>query len=208
MDEPTNFLDLDSVDALINATNKYTGALLLVSHNRNFLNKCAKQYLSIVPGVVRMFDDLRTCERATYTFIEELEQGVKVAKGTSLIKAAAGGTKKDPAADVKKVDDDVLVIGAPKAVKKPVAAPAAAAPAAAKPDAKAAPKAGAKAPAAAVAAGAPAYKPTEKVMALFTDGKWYPARVDSVRGTQYSVTFLGYGNKATLPLASLKPFEK
>jgi ATP-binding cassette subfamily F protein 3 len=209
MDEPTNFLDLDSVDALINATNKYTGALLLVSHNRNFLNKCAKQYLSIIPGVVRMFDDLRTCERATYTFIEELEQGVKVAKGTSLIKAAAGGTKKDPAADVKKQDDDVLVIAAPKAApKKPAAAaPAAAAPAA-KPDAKAAPKAGAKAPAASVAAGAPTFKPTEKVMALFTDGKWYPARVDSVRGTQYSVTFLGYGNKSTLPITSLKPFEK
>jgi ATPase subunit of ABC transporter with duplicated ATPase domains len=33
MDEPTNFLDLESVDSLIGACNKYQGALLLVSHN-------------------------------------------------------------------------------------------------------------------------------------------------------------------------------
>jgi ATPase subunit of ABC transporter with duplicated ATPase domains len=78
MDEPTNFLDLDSVDALINATNKYTGALLLVSHNRNFLQKCARQYLSIVPGIVRMYDDLRTCERATYTFIRSWSKELRL----------------------------------------------------------------------------------------------------------------------------------
>ena len=37
LDEPTNFLDLESVDSLIAACNKYAGALLLVSHNRDFL---------------------------------------------------------------------------------------------------------------------------------------------------------------------------
>ena len=39
LDEPTNFLDLESVDSLIAACNKYAGALLLVSHNRDFLRK-------------------------------------------------------------------------------------------------------------------------------------------------------------------------
>jgi ATPase subunit of ABC transporter with duplicated ATPase domains len=39
LDEPTNFLDLESVDSLIAACNKYAGALLLVSHNRDFLKK-------------------------------------------------------------------------------------------------------------------------------------------------------------------------
>jgi ATPase subunit of ABC transporter with duplicated ATPase domains len=58
MDEPTNFLDLESVDSLIAATNKYTGALLLVSHNRGFLKKCARQYLSVVPGAFNVYDDL------------------------------------------------------------------------------------------------------------------------------------------------------
>jgi len=78
MDEPTNFLDLVSVDSLIAATRKYKGALMLVSHNRFFLNKCAQQYLSIVPGQFLVFDTLAKCEKATYTFIAEMEAGEKI----------------------------------------------------------------------------------------------------------------------------------
>jgi ATPase subunit of ABC transporter with duplicated ATPase domains len=90
MDEPTNFLDLESVDSLISATNKYTGALLLVSHNRSFLKKCARQYLSVVPGAFNIYDDLKTCERATYSFIAELEDGQD---GAGKIGAGALSTK-------------------------------------------------------------------------------------------------------------------
>ena len=67
MDEPTNFLDLESVDALIAACNKYKGALLLVSHNRDFLKKCAKQYLSVVPGSFKMYDNLKVKNIHTHT---------------------------------------------------------------------------------------------------------------------------------------------
>jgi ATP-binding cassette subfamily F protein 3 len=74
MDEPTNFLDLESVDSLISATNKFPGALLLVSHNRGMLKKCANQYLSVTPGQFSIFDDMKSCERATYSFIAELEE--------------------------------------------------------------------------------------------------------------------------------------
>jgi ATPase subunit of ABC transporter with duplicated ATPase domains len=69
LDEPTNFLDLESVDSLIMACNKYKGALLLVSHNRDFLKKCAKTFLSVVPGQFLLFNDLKTAEGATYSFI-------------------------------------------------------------------------------------------------------------------------------------------
>lgn len=88
MDEPTNFLDLASIDSLIAATNKYEGALLLVSHNRSFLLKCATQFLSIVPGQFNLYDDLKSCEMATYTFIQELESGVKVSGGSLLANTA------------------------------------------------------------------------------------------------------------------------
>jgi len=88
---PLIFLDLESIDSLIAATNKYKGALLLVSHNRSFLLKCAKQFLSVVPGKFLLFDDLKTCERATYQFIEEMESGVKV--------GAQGLVAKNPSAD-------------------------------------------------------------------------------------------------------------
>lgn len=81
MDEPTNFLDLETVDALIGATNKYKGSLLLVSHSRLFLNSCANSYLSIVPGQFNIYQTLEECERATYTFIADMENGDKVRIG-------------------------------------------------------------------------------------------------------------------------------
>lgn len=77
MDEPTNFLDLESVDSLIAAANKFPGALLVVTHSRGFLRKCAKMFLSIVPGQFLTFDNMKDAESATYTFIQELESGVK-----------------------------------------------------------------------------------------------------------------------------------
>jgi ATPase subunit of ABC transporter with duplicated ATPase domains len=85
MDEPTNFLDIETVDALISATNKYVGSLLLVSHSRLFLNKCATTYLSIVPGQFLIFDTLAECEKSTYTFIAELENGGKVKMDSSAL---------------------------------------------------------------------------------------------------------------------------
>lgn len=83
MDEPTNFLDIETVDALISATNKYKGALLLVSHSRLFLQKCATTYLSIVPGQFNVYPNLKACEAATYSFIASLENGEKVKMGAS-----------------------------------------------------------------------------------------------------------------------------
>lgn len=78
MDEPTNFLDLETVDSLIAACNKYPGAMLLVTHSRHMLHSCGNIYLSITPGKFQFFDQIGACERATYTFINELEEGGKV----------------------------------------------------------------------------------------------------------------------------------
>jgi ABC-type Mn2+/Zn2+ transport system ATPase subunit len=135
MDEPTNFLDLESIDALIAATNKYKGALLLVSHNRAFLLKCAKQYLSVVPGKFLLFDDLKNCERSTYQFIEEMESGVKVSAQSLVAKnpsadaalsvrtgAAAAASAAREAALKKDTDGGITISSTPTA--KPVAKPA------------------------------------------------------------------------------------
>jgi ATPase subunit of ABC transporter with duplicated ATPase domains len=130
MDEPTNFLDLESVDSLIAATNKFTGALLLVSHNRGFLLKCAKRFISVVPGKFSIYDDLKTCERATYQFIEEMESGVRV-DTQNLVKNnpsadAANSVREDKAkmeaekvASMKGADGTFTFSATPAVVKKP-----------------------------------------------------------------------------------------
>jgi ATPase subunit of ABC transporter with duplicated ATPase domains len=89
MDEPTNFLDLESVDSLIAAANKFPGALLVVTHSRQFLRKCAKTFLSVTPGQFLEFGDMKQAEAATYTFIQELENGVKIDASAM---AAGGGS--------------------------------------------------------------------------------------------------------------------
>jgi len=182
MDEPTNFLDLESVDSLISATNKYKGALLLVSHNRDFLRKCAKQFLSIVPGQFNLFDDIKTAERSTYTFIQEMEEGgrvggdllTKVASGGSVhASQVVGGEKKQE--EKKKVGPVVISASDVKEVRT-------------------------VRPAAAVE-----YKAGDKVLALWDDGKHYVAQIQKMAAGKYTVKYLEYGNTKVVPATSLKP---
>jgi len=188
LDEPTNFLDLESVDSLIMACNKYKGALLLVSHNRDFLKKCAKTFLSVVPGQFLMFNDLKTAESATYSFIAEMEDGGKADVSASMTKS--GGTrvdekgnvikeevKKEEGVSVKKAADGSFSISgsAPQKIvaKKPVAAPV-------------------------------TYEVGEKIQALWTDGKWYTGQVKKIEKDKFTVLYIQYGNTAVLPAASMK----
>lgn len=87
MDEPTNFLDLESVDSLITACNKYKGAMLLVTHSRHMLHSCGNIYLSITPGQFKFFDNISDCEKATYRFIKDIEEGTRIK-----IKSVQGGS--------------------------------------------------------------------------------------------------------------------
>lgn len=111
MDEPTNFLDIETVDALISATNKYQGSLLLVSHSRLFLNKCADTYLSIVPGQFNVYDNLKTCEQATYTFIADLESGEKVKIGAEAMAKHGANAGAGSSSEEKQEDTGDFVFG-------------------------------------------------------------------------------------------------
>jgi len=53
LDEPTNNLDLTSVDHLVEALNSYHGAILVVSHNRQFLTRIGVTiHLELSPGSI------------------------------------------------------------------------------------------------------------------------------------------------------------
>lgn len=91
MDEPTNFLDIDSVDSLIQAANKFKGGLVIVTHNRDFLKKTAKTFVSIIPGAFLEFDNIKDAERATYSFITALESGGQVDVKSAILENRGGG---------------------------------------------------------------------------------------------------------------------
>ncbi|WP_303904790.1 ATP-binding cassette domain-containing protein [Thiohalomonas denitrificans] len=55
LDEPTNHLDLDAVFWLENWLRSYPGTLLLISHDREFLDRCVDQILHIENGGVRLY---------------------------------------------------------------------------------------------------------------------------------------------------------
>ncbi len=56
LDEPTNHLDIDSRQALMEAINDYTGAVILVSHDRFLIEACADRLWLVGGGTVKPFD--------------------------------------------------------------------------------------------------------------------------------------------------------
>ena len=57
MDEPTNHLDIDSRLSLINSLNEFEGAIILVSHDKDIIEKVAEQILIVKDSQVNLFVD-------------------------------------------------------------------------------------------------------------------------------------------------------
>ena len=56
LDEPTNHLDVDAREALIQALNAYTGAVVIVSHDRHMIEMTADRLVLVDNGTARDFD--------------------------------------------------------------------------------------------------------------------------------------------------------
>jgi ATPase subunit of ABC transporter with duplicated ATPase domains len=53
MDEPTNHMDMESIESLNTALEMYSGTLVFVSHDREFVSSLATRIIEITPqGVV------------------------------------------------------------------------------------------------------------------------------------------------------------
>ncbi|MGC2201993.1 MAG: AAA family ATPase, partial [Stellaceae bacterium] len=64
LDEPTNHLDIESREALVEAINEFSGAVVLVSHDRHLVELVADRLWLVAEGTVRPFDgDLTDYER-------------------------------------------------------------------------------------------------------------------------------------------------
>lgn len=57
LDEPTNHLDMDSREALAEALDDYSGAVLLISHDRSLIERCIDRLWLVGNGTVRPYED-------------------------------------------------------------------------------------------------------------------------------------------------------
>ncbi len=91
LDEPTNHLDLDMREALAEALNDFTGALVLVAHDRSLIRTCCDTLLLVHDGCVEPFNgDLDDYAR----FLAKRDVKATVAKPTPALEPAPS-TKRD-----------------------------------------------------------------------------------------------------------------
>ena len=57
LDEPTNHLDIESREALVEALTRYSGAVILVSHDMHLLSLVADRLWLVSDGTVKPYDD-------------------------------------------------------------------------------------------------------------------------------------------------------
>jgi ATP-binding cassette subfamily F protein 3 len=103
LDEPTNHLDIDSRNALIQALNEYTGAVILISHDRHLIEATADRLWLVKDGTVSNYDgDL---EDYRNTIVASSKGG----KG----KGGSGNEDKLSKADQRKANADKRAANAP-----------------------------------------------------------------------------------------------
>ncbi|MEK5529310.1 MULTISPECIES: Vga family ABC-F type ribosomal protection protein [unclassified Viridibacillus] len=56
LDEPTNFLDIDAVEAFESLLKEYEGTIIFVSHDRRFVENIATRQLKIEKGKLQLFE--------------------------------------------------------------------------------------------------------------------------------------------------------
>lgn len=67
LDEPTNHLDLEMRESLITTLTNYNGAVVIISHDRHFLNRVASSIFIVSNGGVTQFNgDLEQYENEVY----------------------------------------------------------------------------------------------------------------------------------------------
>ncbi len=116
LDEPTNHLDMESKDVLLDALEDFGGTLVLVSHDRYFIDRLATKIIDVGGGGVRMYPG--GYEEYRWSLAQQsAAQDARATKPVVTLRAAApppqsaaagpAGTTPDPAAarDEKKRQD-------------------------------------------------------------------------------------------------------
>ena len=96
LDEPTNHLDIDAREALVGALNAYEGAIIIVSHDPNMVERVADRLWLVDNGACKHFDgDLKDYRKFTIQSRREARKEEKELNNTT--KTAKKQKKQNPA---------------------------------------------------------------------------------------------------------------
>ncbi len=95
LDEPTNHLDFETCEAMGAALGSFNGTVIVVSHNRTFVNLIANQIVEVKAGTVKRV--LGSYEQYVWQLEQELEQ----TQGVTETKNASDGTSGRSVSDLK-----------------------------------------------------------------------------------------------------------
>ncbi|MEK7801840.1 MAG: ABC-F family ATP-binding cassette domain-containing protein, partial [Pseudomonadota bacterium] len=105
LDEPTNHLDIDAREALVQALNAYEGAVVIVSHDPNMLERVADRLWLIKDGKCTTFDgDLEDYRK--FTIQSRREERKEERKAATAGKQKSGSKNDKNAADLKRKCED------------------------------------------------------------------------------------------------------
>jgi ATP-binding cassette subfamily F protein 3 len=102
LDEPTNHLDIDSREALVHALNEFSGAVILISHDRHLLEATVDRLWLVKDGSVAPYDgdldDYKTLVTGVPADRRERREAEKASKADRRREAAARRASLEPLA--------------------------------------------------------------------------------------------------------------
>jgi ATP-binding cassette subfamily F protein 3 len=117
LDEPGNHLDVDTVDALIEALRDYEGTVIFTSHDRHFTGKVATCIIEVREGRVvnyngkyeayleKVNEEIEAGERELAT--QRMKAPAAVAKAPKPVRRAARRSEKDIRKELKNVEKSI-----------------------------------------------------------------------------------------------------
>ncbi|WZL72496.1 ABC-F type ribosomal protection protein [Clostridiaceae bacterium 35-E11] len=115
LDEPTNYMDIDSLEVVEEALREYDRTLLFISHDRRFINAVADHIMTIENQKINMFrgnyDEflMSICKRQEHS-IEEIKKQLYVLENrlSEVVSRLSMPTKKDDVAALDKQYYEIL----------------------------------------------------------------------------------------------------
>ncbi len=106
LDEPTNHLDIDSRRALIEALNDYTGAVILISHDRHLIEATVDRLWLVRDGTVKVFEgDLEEYRDLVISAGKASQKKESTGSSAAQAEKPAAQKRSNPIALKKKIDE-------------------------------------------------------------------------------------------------------